>query len=40
MELAGKRMGIVGLGHTGMATARIADAFGMKVVAFTSKTEQ
>lgn len=36
-ELAGKRMGIVGLGNTGMATARIALAFGMKVVAYTSK---
>ena len=37
MELAGKRMGIVGLGNTGMATAHIAQAFGMEVVAFTSK---
>ena len=36
-ELAGKRMGIVGLGNTGMATARIALAFGMEVVAYTSK---
>lgn len=38
MELAGKKMGIVGLGHTGMATARIALAFGMKVYALTSKS--
>lgn len=38
-ELAGKRMGIVGLGNTGMATARIALAFGMEVVAFTSKAQ-
>lgn len=38
MELAGKTIGIVGLGNTGMATARIASAFGMKVVALTSKT--
>lgn len=38
MELAGKTIGIVGLGNTGMATARIASAFGMKVVAITSKT--
>lgn len=38
MELAGKTIGIVGLGNTGMATARIAAAFGMKVVALTSKT--
>lgn len=37
MELAGKTIGIVGLGHTGSATARIALAFGMKVKAFTSK---
>jgi len=38
-ELAGKIMGIVGLGNTGMATARIAQAFGMKVIAYTSKTQ-
>lgn len=38
MELAGKTIGIIGLGNTGMATARIASAFGMKVVAITSKT--
>lgn len=37
-ELAGKTMGIVGLGNTGMATARIAIAMGMKVVALTSKS--
>lgn len=38
-ELFGKRMGIVGLGHTGMATARIAQAFGLNVMAYTSKDE-
>ncbi len=38
-ELFGKRMGIVGLGHTGMATARIAQAFGINVMAYTSKDE-
>ena len=38
-ELSGKTMGIVGLGNTGMATARIALAFGMKVLAFTSKPQ-
>ena len=38
MELSGKKMGIVGLGHTGMATARIALAFGMEVYACTSKS--
>ena len=37
-ELAGKTIGIVGLGNTGMATARIAVAMGMKVVALTSKS--
>lgn len=38
-ELAGKTIGIVGLGNTGSATARIALAFGMKVKAFTSKQQ-
>lgn len=38
VELAGKRMGIVGLGNTGMATARIARAFGLDVWAYTSKS--
>lgn len=32
-ELAGKTMGIVGLGRIGRATAHLANAFGMKVVA-------
>lgn len=36
-ELAGKRMGIVGLGNIGMEVARIASAFGMEVLAVTSK---
>lgn len=39
IELNGKKMGIIGLGNTGMATARIALAFGLKVLAFTSKDE-
>jgi glycerate dehydrogenase len=30
-ELAGKRMGIMGYGHTGHAVARVAEAFGMGV---------
>lgn len=38
-ELAGKTMGVVGLGNTGMATAHIAQAFGMNVLAYTSKSE-
>ena len=37
IELAGKKMGIVGLGNTGSATARIAQSFGLEVHAFTSK---
>ncbi len=36
-ELAGKTLGIVGLGNIGGRVARIADAFGMRVVAMTSK---
>ncbi|MBP2627837.1 MAG: Glycerate dehydrogenase [Firmicutes bacterium] len=36
IELAGKTMGIVGFGRIGQATARIAQAFGMKVLAFDS----
>ncbi len=39
IELDGLTLGIVGVGNTGMATARIAQTFGMKVVAFSSKTE-
>lgn len=39
IELAGKTIGLVGLGNTGMATAQIANAFGMKVIAVTSKSE-
>ena len=36
-ELAGKTMGIVGLGHIGRRVAKIALAFGMQVKAMTSK---
>lgn len=36
-ELAGKTFGIVGLGNIGQRVAAIAQAFGMKVVAYTSK---
>ena len=38
IELAGKKIGIVGLGNTGMRTARIAISFGMEVHAYTSKS--
>ena len=36
-ELAGKTLGIVGLGHIGAKVASIAREFGMDVFAFTSK---
>ena len=36
-ELAGKTLGIVGLGHIGQRVAQIAQAFGMRVKALTSK---
>ena len=34
IELAGKTMGIIGYGRIGQATARIARAFGMQVIAY------
>ena len=39
MELAGKTFGIVGLGNIGRRVAEIALAFGMKVMAMTSKSQ-
>lgn len=39
-ELAGKTMGIVGLGNIGGRVAHIATAFGMKVLVSTSKTQE
>ncbi len=39
-ELEGKTFAIVGLGNTGTATARIAQALGMHVLAMTSKTQE
>jgi len=39
IELAGKKMGIVGYGHIGSAVARIARAFGMQVYVSSSKPQ-
>ena len=35
MELAGKTLGIIGFGRIGQAVAKLASAFGMKVLAYT-----
>ncbi len=40
VELAGKTMGIVGFGRIGQMTGRIAQALGMKVLAFDSYQDQ
>jgi len=37
IELQGKTMGVIGFGHTGSAVASLARAFGMEVLAYTSK---
>ena len=39
MELSGKTFGIVGLGNIGSRVAQMALAFGMKVIALTSKSD-
>lgn len=39
VELQGKKMGIVGFGNIGQATARIAQAFGMEVCVYSSKPQ-
>ena len=39
VELEGKKMGIVGFGNIGQATARIAQAFGMEVCVYSSKPQ-
>lgn len=38
-EIADKTLGIIGLGNIGSAVARVANAFGMKVIAYTSKEQ-
>lgn len=38
IELEGLKLGLIGLGHTGQATARMALGFGMNVCAYTSKS--
>ena len=40
VELAGKKMGIVGFGNTGQVTARIAEALGMEILVYTSKPKK
>ena len=39
VELAGKKFGIIGMGNIGNAVSKIALAFGMEVLAYTSKDE-
>lgn len=39
-ELVGKTMGIIGLGRIGRAVARLADAFGMRVLAYSRSQEK
>lgn len=38
IELKDKKIGLVGLGHTGNSTARLAIGFGMQIYAYTSKS--
>ena len=40
IELADKQMGIIGFGRTGSAVAHLAQEFGMKVAAYTSKPQE
>lgn len=38
-EISGKTLGIIGLGHIGMRVAQVAIAFGLNVIAYTSKEQ-
>ncbi|MCH5229624.1 MAG: D-2-hydroxyacid dehydrogenase [Muribaculaceae bacterium] len=40
IEVAGKKMGIIGFGNIGRAVGQIAQAFGMNVIVYTSKTKE
>lgn len=39
-ELWQQKFAVIGLGNTGMATAKVANALGMEVIAYTSKTQE
>lgn len=38
-DLPGKTLGIIGLGHTGRELARLSDAWGMRVIAYSPKAD-
>lgn len=40
MELGGKTLGIIGFGRIGQATAKLAQAFGMKVIAYSRSRKE
>jgi Lactate dehydrogenase and related dehydrogenases len=39
-ELAGKTLGLIGFGHIGQAVARVAEAFGMKILAYSAHMDK